>query len=152
MPTVHASASARIAAPAARAYAVLADYREGHPSILPRPPFGDLVVLDGGQGAGTRLRFEMTVGGRTRTSEAVVTEPEPGRVLVETIPDSGLVTTFTVDPDGDAACRVRIETTYRRAGVVGWIEARVAPRLLAPVYRDELRNLARVCAGHAAAA
>lgn len=152
MATVHVTASARIAAPAAVAYAVLADYRVGHPSILPRPPFGDVTVLEGGQGAGTRFRFDMTMMGRTRTSEAAVTEPEPGRVLVETIPDNGLITTFTVDPEGEAACVVRFETTYARAGIAGWIEARLAPRLLAPVYRDELRNLARVCAAQTATA
>jgi hypothetical protein len=34
-------------------YAVLADYREAHPAILPKPYFTELKVEEGGQGAGT---------------------------------------------------------------------------------------------------
>jgi hypothetical protein len=48
------SASAVVDAPAVTVYGVLADYHEGHPSILPRPPFGELVVESGGTGAGWR--------------------------------------------------------------------------------------------------
>ena len=34
------AAEAEVPAPAALVYGILADYRDGHPSILPRPPFG----------------------------------------------------------------------------------------------------------------
>ena len=50
-----------------------------------------------GVGAGTVIRVDMRVLGRPQTFRAVVTEPEPGRVLVETN-DNGYVTTFTVEP------------------------------------------------------
>ncbi len=52
MPLLHASAERTIPAPAAAVYALLADYRDGHPRILP-PAFSDLTVLQGGIGAGT---------------------------------------------------------------------------------------------------
>ena len=38
MSTYQASASLEIEAPATRVYAIISDYREGHPRILPRPP------------------------------------------------------------------------------------------------------------------
>jgi hypothetical protein len=101
MPRHRVSASAVVRAPAGRVYAILADYRHGHPRIVPRPPFGPLEVEQGGTGAGTVVRFQMRLLGRTRTFRAAVTEPEPGRVLVETDLGRGAVTTFTVDPCGE---------------------------------------------------
>jgi hypothetical protein len=94
MTLLHASAERTVSAPAAAVYDRLADYRVGHPSILP-PSFSDLKVLQGGTGAGTEIRFAMTLGGRKQLVEASVDEPEPGRVLTETYPDRGAVTSFT---------------------------------------------------------
>src|SRR5947208_3454415 len=107
-PAIHASRT--IPAPARRVYDVIADYNVGHPSILPRPPFGALNVEAGGVGAGTTIRFEMRMLGKTRVTRGEITEPEPGRVLVETYPDSGMVTTFLVQPRGAAECEVTIST------------------------------------------
>jgi len=98
MPTHRVSETAIIDAPAEHVYAIIADYRDGHPRILPRPPFHDYEVEEGGQGAGTIVRFKMTAMGRTQAFRAAITEPEPGRVLVETYFDSQTVTTFTVVP------------------------------------------------------
>ena len=131
-----------IPAPAEVCYDIIADYNEGHPSILPRPWFGPLTVESGGIGAGTRIRFEMTVLGRTRVGRAVVTEPEPGRVLVETDDEAGVVTTFTVDRTGSASARVTFSTTMRSGG---WLRASIerllVPRLLRPIYAAELALL-----------
>ncbi len=69
-------------APADRVYAIIADYRNGHPHILPKQ-FRNLTVEQGGVGAGTIIRFEVRVFGQTQHFRAVVSEPEPGRVLVE---------------------------------------------------------------------
>jgi hypothetical protein len=55
------TASAEIDAPAQRVYSILADYREGHPRILPKEYFPFLQVEQGGIGAGTRLHFQMRV-------------------------------------------------------------------------------------------
>ena len=91
------SASANIPAPPQRAYSILANYRDEHPRILP-PQFSNLAVEKGGIGAGTVIRFNMRVFGRKRSFRAAVTEPEPGRVLVETDLDTNrAVTTFIVD-------------------------------------------------------
>lgn len=145
MPTISASASASIAAPAATVYGIIADYRAGHPAILPRKYFRNLAVEAGGTGAGTRIRFEMRVLGATRTVHGEVTEPEPGRRLVETYPDSGTRTTFLVEPAGDGrAAHVTISTRYENAGWPGWVEWLLVPGLLRRIYRAELANLAAV--------
>ena len=92
------SKSAEISAPADRLYGIIADYRNGHPRILP-PAFTGLTVEAGGVGAGTRIRVGMRVFGRVMTFPAEITEPNPGRVLVErNLGERPSVTTFTVDP------------------------------------------------------
>ena len=140
MSQVRASAERLIPAPAKAVYDLLADYREGHPSILP-PAFSDFSVLEGGTGAGTRIRFTLSLGGRAQKTEGFVAEPEPGRVLTETYPAHGMVTTFAVDPDG-AGSRLRIETTWApRPGIGGFVERLLAPRLLRPLYRQELDRI-----------
>ncbi|MGH2616522.1 MAG: SRPBCC family protein [Thermomicrobiales bacterium] len=136
----YASAERIIPAPAAEIYALLADYHHGHPSILP-PAFSDFTVLAGGVGAGTRIRFKLTQGGRTREVEGRVAEPEPGRVLTETYAQQDTVTTFTVDP-AVGGSRLRIETTWEsRGGIAGFVERLLAPRLLARLYADELDRI-----------
>ena len=137
MPRVHISAERIIPAPAQEVYDLLADYHEGHPSILPSA-FSDFTVLEGGAGAGTRIQFTLTLGRRTQVTEGFVAEPEPGRVLTETYPPSNMVTTFTVDPEGDGS-RLRIESSWgSRPGIAGFMERLVAPRLLKPLYHEEL--------------
>ena len=143
MPLVRVTANSRIDAPAATAYGIIADYHVGHPSILP-PTFRNLVVESGGVGAGTRIRFEMTMAWKTRKLRAVITEPDPGRVLVETDLDSGAVTTFTVTSIDSSACRVDINTVWTVSWLKSVIERPLARRLIEPLYHDELRNLQRV--------
>lgn len=140
MSKVLASAERTIPAPAAAVYALLADYREGHPSILP-PAFSNFSVLDGGTGAGTRIRFTLTVGGRAQEAEGIVAEPEPGRVLTETYAGNGSVTTFTVDPVGNDSL-LRIETAWEsRPGLAGLFERFIVPRVLRRLYREELDHI-----------
>jgi hypothetical protein len=145
MARIHATGSAYVPAPPDVVYALLADYHDGHPRILPRPPFGALVVEEGGVGEGTLIRFTMRASGKTHTVRARITEPEPGRVLAETSLDNGAVTTFTVDPEGDG-CRVTIATDYAQPGVRGAVERLLVPPMLQKVYADELRLLAEVAA------
>jgi hypothetical protein len=142
---IHVSAERMIPAPAAAVYALLADYREGHPSILP-PAFSDYAVLAGGQGAGTRIRFRLTLGGRSREAEGVVSEPEPG-LLRESYPRDGSVTEFTVAPAG-AQSRLRIDTTMPQSrGLAGLLERFLVPRLLKPLYADELDRIEKWATG-----
>lgn len=139
MPTVRVEAAAPLRAPADRVYGLLADYRVGHPSILP-PEFSDFAVEEGGRGAGTVIRYRITLAGRSLPGRARVDEPEPGRVLRETDLATGAATTFTVTPEGDG-CRVRFETVWTTPGLRGWIERLFAPRLLRRIYVEELRRL-----------
>ena len=141
MPRIAASASATIPAPAPLVYDIIADYRDGHPRILPAEFFGSLTVERGGRGTGTRIAFEMKAFGRVTTAHAEVTEPQPGRVLVETTV-TGIVTTFRVDPLDATTTRVAIETVYQAAGVRGWIELLLSPPYLRKVYAAELKLLA----------
>lgn len=142
------SASALIHSPPQNLYAVIADYHQGHPQILPKPPFVSLTVERGGTGSGTVVRVQMRVLGRIQTFRSVVTEPEPGRVLVETN-DNGYVTTFTVEPRANgkhAFVTIATQITTGRAGRVGALERWFVTRLLRPVYAKELKQLATVAA------
>lgn len=145
MPVIRASESLVIAAPAATVYDIIADYREGHPRILPPEYFGRLDVEAGGRGSGTRIRFEMKAFGRATVASGLVTEPTPGRELVETL-DSGIVTTFLVESLAPDSSRVTITTQYERPGLRGWIESLLSPGYLRRVYQAELALLARVVA------
>jgi hypothetical protein len=142
------SSSATILARPARVYAAIADYRQQHPHIVPPEYFPRLEVLEGGVGAGTRTRVEMRVLGSTRVFEQVVSEPEPGRVLMETNMDGSGVTTFTVDAaDGAEAAHVTIATDLvARPGVQGFVERLFISMILPRIYRKELAQLAEYVA------
>ena len=143
------SASAVIPARRDRVYSLIANYCDGHPRILPKQ-FSSLIVEQGGIGAGTIIRFQMSVFGKKQTFRAAITEPEPGRVLVETDLDAnGAVTTFTVNPGASPAdSHVTISTDLRvRSGFLGRIERRLSTLLLRPIYAKELENMARVATG-----
>jgi Polyketide cyclase / dehydrase and lipid transport len=145
MPQLKAGSSAKIDAPAAKIYAIIADYRTGHPSILPERYFKDLTVEKGGVGAGTVIKFKMTIMGTTRDLKATITEPEPGRVLVETY-EAGEVTTFTVEPITERQTKVSISTVWNPGWFIGLIQRLPAPKILRRVYDEELQKLARVAA------
>ena len=139
------TASALIDAAPERVYKIIADYREGHPSIAPEE-FSDIMIEAGGVGHGTIIRFRMRVMGIKQSFRAAVTEPEPGRVLVETDLDSnGAVTTFTVNPGpGPQKSEVVISTELPvGAGFLGRIQRYLATRYLRPIYLKELGLLAR---------
>src|SRR5215203_1289513 len=98
MTRIRAEASAIIDARPEDVYAVIGDYRDGHPHILPKENFRDLKVEEGGKGAGTVVSFVTISGGMKRPFRVKVSEPEPGKVLQENDTASSLVTTFTVTP------------------------------------------------------
>ena len=141
MAHIHVAAERPIAAPAERVYHYIADFREHHHRFLP-PAFSDFQVEQGGVGAGTVVCFTVTSGGRPRAFRSLVSEPVPGRVLMETDTYSGAVTTFSVAPEG-AGSRVRIATSWRAPGLMGLIERLLAPRVLRKIYVDELTRLDR---------
>jgi hypothetical protein len=152
MPVIRVKASAAIAAPAVVVYELIADYRHGHPAIIPPRYFEDLQVLEGGRGAGTRIRFVVKAFGSRQPARARITEPDPGRVLVETDETGKVVTTFTVDPQPDGRTRVTIASEYRATGLRGLVETLLVPGYLRKVYVAELNLLARHAMAHARAA
>lgn len=143
--------TAVLQAPPEVVYGIFADYHEGHPSVLPRPHFGRLVVERGGTGAGTRFTVEAREGLKMRTYRMDVSEPEPGRLLVEKDVGSDLVTHFRVEPADGGTSRVTITTRYTRGGVRGWLESMLLPTLAGPVFQQELRNVERLAQQRSAA-
>lgn len=137
------SASALIDAPSKTLYTIIADYKDSHPHILPKPPFVSLTIEKGGIGAGTVMLVYMRVLGQTQSFRSVVTEPEPGRVLIETN-DNGYVTTFTVDPRADGRQGyVTISTEITGGGgLMKAFERWFVPRVLRQTYVKELAQLA----------
>jgi hypothetical protein len=140
------SASKLIAAPAQRIYDLIADYKNGHPRILPKPYFISLDVEQGGYGAGTVITFQMKLMGRIQSFHSMITEPEPGRTLVETELNSGSITTFNVEPrTGGQQAYVTITTATEVPGsILGKIQGWLTKQLLYPIYVKELNQLAAV--------
>ena len=152
MAVLRASKSALIAAPAPVVYSLIADYRAGHPRILPRRYFGRLEVEQGGVGAGTIIQYEIKLFGTERKVRAAITEPRPGLELVETDFATGARTTFIVAPGARAdESEVTIQTEWERGGLRGWVEAWLAPPLLERIYVEELAQLGAVAAADASA-
>lgn len=145
MTTLHAEESMVINARAEELYKVVADYRVGHPAILPKPYFQELTVENGGVGAGTIIRASVKVMGKLYPVHHVVSEPEPGRVLQESDVDKlGEFTRFTFEPlNGGAQTRVTIATEFVRSpGLMGFMERLTKPGFARKMYQQELRNLA----------
>lgn len=140
------SVSKLIPSPAERVYDLIADYRDGHARIVPKPYFVSLNVEKGGYGAGTIINFQMKVMGRLQSFHSRITEPEPKRVLVETDMNTGAVTTFTVEPrsDGQQAFVTIATTTDVPNGILGKIQGWLTSQVLQPIYGKELDQLAAV--------
>ncbi len=134
------SASAVVPAAPQHVYGIIADYRNGHPHIIPPKHFRNLVVEEGGIGAGTKVRFEMVIFGKVQQAQSVITEPQPGRVLVESTTDGMAVTSFIVEPvDGGKAANVTISTEMKSMGFIG---NALIKFLFRRIYREELVLLA----------
>ena len=135
-----ATATKIINAPAEVVYSLLADYRNGHPLILPKEYFLSIDVEEGGFGEGTIINFEMHLLGQTRSFHSRITEPEPGRLLVETDITTDIPTSFHVVPHGnDHQSRLTISTELKGQNAV---EGFIAKYLLEKVYRQELELVA----------
>lgn len=140
--------SATISASPGTCYDIIADYRDGHPKIIPPKYFGPIIVERGGVGAGTRIACSFKLFGRALPFSAEITEPVPGRVLREALVEGGSVTTFTVVDNGNGQAHVTIETRGpRRAGIGGRVERWIQRKYFPDVYTEELRLLASVAGG-----
>jgi uncharacterized protein YndB with AHSA1/START domain len=139
MAVIEVSAERSIGAEPEVVYGAVADM-EQHARFLP-PAFSDFRVEIGGVGAGTVTTFKVTAGGRSRAYRMRIDEPEPGRVITESDSESSLVTTWTIDPEGEGS-RVRISTGWQGAGGIGgFFERLFAPRVMRAIYADELERL-----------
>ena len=129
-------------------YATIADYQHAHPDILPKESLYDLQVEQGGYGAGTMIRFKMKALGVEQSFYQRVSEPEPGRVLVEQDIDSvqNVMTTFTVTPvEHEQKSHVEISTMMNTSpGFKGFMERIIVPIINPQLYRKELRLLEAV--------
>lgn len=141
-----AEASETIVAPPDQVYAIISDYHKGHPAILPARYFTEMTVDEGGVGEGTVTTVLMNVFGARSALKLQVTEPEPGRVLVEEDRSAGVVTTFTLDPvNGGGATRVTIATRANTSpGLRGMVEKLMNPAITRKIYREELQQLAEI--------
>lgn len=154
-PSFEVQASGLVPAPAPIVYGILADYRAEHPRIVPKPYFRTVEVERGGVGEGTVVRVEMRVLGSTRRFRHAISEPQPGRVLVETDMEGWTVTTFTVEPV-DGQTRLTLSTLFRsRGGVLATLERWMVKSLMEKMYREEIALIARraleIAAGQGAA-
>jgi hypothetical protein len=144
MRQMHAEAGALIPARPEEVYAILRDYHQHHPRILPKDYFPKLELEQGGTGAGTVFRVWTRALGIEQSFHMDVSEPEPGRVLVETDRATGLRTTFTVEPTEQAQqAHVTIATDWQaQPGIAGLFEKLLTPLLMRRIYRKELQQLA----------
>jgi hypothetical protein len=146
MRRIYAEGSAVIEAPAAVIYELIADYRNGHPKIVPPDVFSNMQVIEGGRGAGTIVTFDATSFGRKEQMRGVVTEPEPGHILVETYPDPKTLvdeTTFTVTPLSDGkSTSVKISTFMNvHNGLLGQLEKAMIIPFIEKTYQKELKRI-----------
>jgi hypothetical protein len=146
MTFIHAAASALIDAPPEEVYALVADYRVGHELILPKENLYDLQVEAGGQGEGTIIHFRSRVLGVERENRTRISEPEPGRKLVETEMNEAFTTTYTFTPVQEAPqVHVEIATDMKtESGYMGLLEKAFLPSILRRINEKELRNIAIV--------
>ena len=131
-------------APPAAAYNVFRDYNVGHQAVLPKPEFESMIVEKGGVGAGTVIYLTTRLFGQTQHLRQVVTEPEPGRVLMEQDVDSALFTHFIIDPlDEGRRAVVTLHTEFPNpGGITGLIMRLIQPAIMRGLYKRELENLA----------
>lgn len=145
MGQISARAVSVLAARPEDVYETIADYHDGHPSILPRENLYDLQVEQGGRGEGTIIRFKARILGAEQAFHHRVSEPEPGRVLVEQDIEArqNVTTTFTVTPlDEGRNSQVEIKTTMNPSpGLRGLLERLIVPMANPPIYRKELKLL-----------
>jgi hypothetical protein len=141
---IHVEASHVVDARPEEVHAVIADFRIAHPAILPKQ-FTALIVEEGGFGAGTLLRGSVKMFGQEYPFRQRVSEPEPGRTMVEVDVDNGQLTKWTFEPlDGGARTRVTIASDFPPSkGIMSLLERLTRPPVTRALYNDELRILAR---------
>jgi Polyketide cyclase / dehydrase and lipid transport len=149
MSIIHAEYAEILNARPEDVYTLLADYVESHPKILP-PQFKNVTVTQGGRGAGTVFNTTVQVIGTTKSFTMHVTEPEPGRRLVETDVAQGVTTTFNIEPtDAGRKTRLTIATDSQASpGFAGFMEKLMIPPVQRRMYKQEMKLIAGYLAAH----
>lgn len=125
-----------------RVQAVLVDYSGRRKEILPEG-FSEYAVEQGGQGAGTIMRYRFQRARRDRVYRMEVTQAAGGEIVERDL-TSSLVTTWKVRPEASGS-RVEIETHWNGApGIGGFFERTFAPKVLSRMYDDMLARLQTV--------
>ncbi len=78
----------------------LRDYENHHVHILPKQFFSDFRIELGGVGEGTVGWVRVHARGQVRPLHFRVSEPEPGRRMVESDLENGIETSFSLSPEG----------------------------------------------------
>lgn len=139
MAKVSATTSKTVSATPEVVSAALADYETVRPRILPEQ-YREYSVIEGGQGAGTVVRWVLQATSK-RTRDMRVTVAVEGASIIERDANSSLVTTWTVAPSG-AGTEVTVTTEWDGAGGIGgFFERLFAPRGLGRIQADTLTNL-----------
>jgi hypothetical protein len=140
----HYETVALIDAPPEDVYAILVNYRDGHPQIVPQAYLRRLEVEAGGHGEGTIIRYRKRLFGMERRGRAIVHEPEPGRVLIEQETTSSLVVSFAVTPvNNGQQSHVQIAARWEPAHTLwGKLEQAFYPYSMRHMFAQELNLLA----------
>jgi hypothetical protein len=135
--------SAVIDAPPETVYNIIADYEVGHRAILPQPYFKEMIIVKGGQGAGTELRLKLVALGQVYRYHQIVSEPEPGRVILEKDLDTAQSTRFIIDPTPDSEkTRITIASEFPiQPGFAGVIQKLIQGPFSRHMFKQELQNL-----------
>jgi hypothetical protein len=146
MSTITVRTSRTIPATAEAVYAFLRDYRK-RPQIL-TPNFLDYAVEEGGEGAGTVIRYRLKAARRERSYRMRVDEPAPGRALRESDSGSSLITTWTLTPSTDGQqTGVTLGSAWQGgSGIGGFMERTFAPMGLRRIYSAMLDRLEQAVA------
>jgi Polyketide cyclase / dehydrase and lipid transport len=141
MGQVEVTAEGIVRAPADRVLAALADYAGARPRMLTEQ-FSEYRVLDGGQGAGTRVHWKLAATRKRVRDQDVVVTTAPDGGLVERDTNSSMVTTWTVAAADAGVSTVRVHTTWQGAGGIGgFFERTFAPRGLGRIYEGMIARL-----------
>jgi hypothetical protein len=146
MALIHAAAERMVRGNPENVYALVADYREGRPRILP-PAFLDYVVEEGGAGVGTVVRYRLRAGRRERQYRMRVDEARIGAddgALTETDTSSSFATSWALKAaEGGRRTAVQISSRWEgTGGVGGFFERLFAPTALRRLHVETLDRLA----------
>lgn len=141
MKTYEVTVKCTIDATHTKVYNIVIDMEE-HRRILPKQ-FESLDVLKGGKGTGTVFRLNMNVMGNRSSLEMVLTEPEPGRVVLERDEKAGITTTWKLTPiEGSDRCLIELTSEFQsKPGIAGMLERLIFKPVIRSIYRQELDNI-----------